>query len=685
MGDDTADELLVDLAADEAQHFAPRLVAAVGVEQGHQLVLAQRALVGEAADGVGRGEELQEGAVHEAVEAGAAQAEDVVARVQRLDHRARRVRRLAGRLLALRHEPRPEGLLQVLPVEEVAGQAAGPALHAHGHAPQQTLLVLHVQLLDALQAKVAVGVPLVAEELHRLLVEGGALAGQLLLAGQEGHHRQQHRVAGQKADGPGAADAFQHAGNALAGGVRVAREGEREPAADESLDLLLIQVLDPEVPEAGAAQDRVAVAHRPRGGDDAGARVAAGEPGDLLHHPLALALLEDLVQAVEHHQRGHLLQAIVQPAGLQAPLLRAPHEVEVLQEGVALAAPAEGVEVAHLDQERQRALERRRPGERLPGRVAGRLQHAEEQVAHQRGFARPRFPREDQQPVTGRRDHVQHALRRLAHVAGAQSLHVGAQAVAVALVQAGRIGVVGTLAAQARQQVLGDLHRGRVLPHRLAHEDVADHQAAGVIGVGGSEVRQVHGGVPPAHLLGVEVRARLVRHAGLLLQQLADALHVARVEGIAQRRGEEGALPGPAPERRRHQVPDALLRQRPAAQRDPPVGQRRRRGQGVVVRILHALEQLGGNLLVFDKRLQRLAVLPQVPIAAPPRLEVGDEQVHARRVGLLQRLRARGLELVLAPRLLQALVERGQVVLQVVAAGIGNQVLKLPHQQGGHG
>jgi len=58
--DDTADELLVDLAADQAQHLAPVVVAAVVVEQLDQTILIQRLGDVELVDDLGRTEILQE-------------------------------------------------------------------------------------------------------------------------------------------------------------------------------------------------------------------------------------------------------------------------------------------------------------------------------------------------------------------------------------------------------------------------------------------------------------------------------------------------------------------------------------------------------------------------------------------------------------------------------------------------
>ena len=47
---DLADDLLVDLARNQAQHLAPIFVAAVGVVQGEQLRFAQRPRVLEPCD-----------------------------------------------------------------------------------------------------------------------------------------------------------------------------------------------------------------------------------------------------------------------------------------------------------------------------------------------------------------------------------------------------------------------------------------------------------------------------------------------------------------------------------------------------------------------------------------------------------------------------------------------------------
>ena len=59
MLDDTTDELFVDLAADQSQHLAPVVVAAVVVEPGDQPLLAERLGDIELVDYVGGTEILQ--------------------------------------------------------------------------------------------------------------------------------------------------------------------------------------------------------------------------------------------------------------------------------------------------------------------------------------------------------------------------------------------------------------------------------------------------------------------------------------------------------------------------------------------------------------------------------------------------------------------------------------------------
>ena len=98
---------------------------------------------------------------------------------------------------------------------------------------QQGFLVVGVQVAVFRQFQVAVGVPVVAEHLDRLFVELAPLAGQFLFAGQQGHDRQQHGVAGQKADGLRLPHAASHTFDSLLGLPRLLGEREGEPAADE--------------------------------------------------------------------------------------------------------------------------------------------------------------------------------------------------------------------------------------------------------------------------------------------------------------------------------------------------------------------------------------------------------------------------------------------------------------------
>ena len=97
MLDDAADELFVNLAADQTQDFTPFVVAAVLVEQVHQLIDRHllRLLV-EPADVLGGRKVFQERAVDEAVEVRATQAEEVVPLAKLADHAAGRFLRFGG-------------------------------------------------------------------------------------------------------------------------------------------------------------------------------------------------------------------------------------------------------------------------------------------------------------------------------------------------------------------------------------------------------------------------------------------------------------------------------------------------------------------------------------------------------------------------------------------------------------
>ena len=98
MLDDEADELFVDLAADQTQDFAPVVVAAVFVELSNQVVDVERLFDVEAVHEVGRAEILQKRAMDEGVTVRAQEAEDEVALAQLPQRRgtARSAARRAG-------------------------------------------------------------------------------------------------------------------------------------------------------------------------------------------------------------------------------------------------------------------------------------------------------------------------------------------------------------------------------------------------------------------------------------------------------------------------------------------------------------------------------------------------------------------------------------------------------------
>ena len=85
------DELLVNLAADETEDFAPFVVVTMFIEQRQQIINCHLLRLSiEAADILGRGKVFEECAVDETVQAGTAEAQDVVAFTQLLN-RARTI------------------------------------------------------------------------------------------------------------------------------------------------------------------------------------------------------------------------------------------------------------------------------------------------------------------------------------------------------------------------------------------------------------------------------------------------------------------------------------------------------------------------------------------------------------------------------------------------------------------
>ena len=85
MFNDAAEKLFVDLAAYQSQDLTPVVVVAVGVEQGDQVLLAERLGDVELVDDLGRREVFQERAVDEGVAVRAHEAKDEVALAQLLD------------------------------------------------------------------------------------------------------------------------------------------------------------------------------------------------------------------------------------------------------------------------------------------------------------------------------------------------------------------------------------------------------------------------------------------------------------------------------------------------------------------------------------------------------------------------------------------------------------------------
>ena len=96
-------------------------------------------------------------------------------------------------------------------------------------------------------------VPVLEQQLGAFLIEVAAVAGQVLIAAQDGHHREQKRVGGQLADGGGFVESALQAG-LIAFAVGDVTESGLIPDVDESIDLGLFEILQRELLEAGVAE-----------------------------------------------------------------------------------------------------------------------------------------------------------------------------------------------------------------------------------------------------------------------------------------------------------------------------------------------------------------------------------------------------------------------------------------------
>ena len=125
------------------------------------------------------------------------------------------------------------------------------------------------------------------------------------MAPDDGQDGQQQRVAGQLAQGrrlPHRGDeAVAHAVGV--GQVGLLRRRPRVPPAQELVDLVLVEVLQREVGELGLGEGPPRVADDARRDDDPDARELRAELDDPIGDLGPVALVEDLVEAVEDEQR----------------------------------------------------------------------------------------------------------------------------------------------------------------------------------------------------------------------------------------------------------------------------------------------------------------------------------------------------------------------------------------------
>ena len=311
MLDDSADELFVDLAADQAQHLAPVVVAAVGVEQGDQVLFVQRLGDIELVDDVGRTEILQERAVHEGVAVRAQIAEDEVAGPQLFDQCPGNRPGLVETQLGVQVVFDQAGQRRTVDVVR-AGFVGQARLHGVGHAAQDVGLLPQTNLVAQARefAQRPLDVPLVQEQPRALLVQVDTVVGQLLVPIQDGHHRQQERVARKLGDRLRFLD---RAGQPLTLGLAFLRFVERDvvPLVQEAADLVFVEILQHEVAEIGAVQPKGLVANHARREHNADVLVLVAEAVDIVDHPLALDGIEHLVQAVQQeHDPARLLQQV---------------------------------------------------------------------------------------------------------------------------------------------------------------------------------------------------------------------------------------------------------------------------------------------------------------------------------------------------------------------------------------
>ena len=120
------------------------------------------------------------------------------------------------------------------------------------------------------------------------------------------------------------------------------------------------------------------------GGDENGCTlVGLCESSDFLHDRVPITLLENLIQAVEHDDRGAAGKAIVQPLRIDAPALGLAKVLDVIEETIHFGfVPAGEVIITEFDQQREVLMpagEAPRPCQRLARvcRVRGRLKNAE--------------------------------------------------------------------------------------------------------------------------------------------------------------------------------------------------------------------------------------------------------------------------------------------------------------------
>ncbi|GAA5769615.1 hypothetical protein Aros01_06135 [Streptosporangium roseum] len=402
--DDLAGEPLVDHPGHQQEDLAPRRIVPVAAEHlRDELVGTPLALVLEPPDDLVRAEELQEGPVHESVDASAVQAEDEVALPELVQHAARDGLRRPRVELVAAAQVADELLQEVLAPDVVAGQPRSAALHPPGHPAQQFLLVLGVDVAGryARVLQMPVDVPVLDQHGRRVDVHRPPLTWKLLAAPDDREDGQQQGVARQLPDGRRVGHRAHQPVPQMPRLVLAVAHRQLVPALGELPDLSGVQILERVVPEPGVVQLGPPVSDDPAGDEDPHLRISRGESGDLPGHRLPHLGIEQLVQPVEDDQCPPVLAEVaVQGARGNAGPLGPVQVLQVLQEGLA-PRPEIGVG-AQLHEQGQPSPQ---PGQGLLRPVT---HQAQDQIARQRRLAGAGIAEQRDQPVAGLAQDVQH-------------------------------------------------------------------------------------------------------------------------------------------------------------------------------------------------------------------------------------------------------------------------------------